>query len=158
MAELPPRLAPYRELLTAQKVIFRELFRMTMPHWIHLDLTMGQLRTLAVVASRQAVNVSTLAETLEVSKPTASTLVDQLVQRGLVERTEDAEDRRRTMVALSQAGSDMMAQLRQEGPPERMMQWLEAMHPDDLAALTRGTQALAAIVERKAAQPAQTAS
>ena len=65
MAELPPRLAPFHELLAAQKVIFRELFRMTMPHWIHLDLSMGQLRTLAVVASRQAVNVSMLAETLE---------------------------------------------------------------------------------------------
>jgi DNA-binding MarR family transcriptional regulator len=156
MNELPPRLEPFRELLAAQKVIFRELFRMTMPYWIHLDLTMGQLRTLVVAASRQAVNVSTLAETLEVSKPTASTLVDQLVQRGLVERTEDAEDRRRTMVALSQAGSDLMARLRQEGPPERMAQWLEAMHPDDLAALTRGTQALADIVQLEAAQPAGT--
>ena len=153
MAELPPRLAPFHELLAAQKVIFRELFRMTMPHWILLDLSMGQLRTLAVVASRQAVNVSTLAETLEVSKPTASTLVDQLVQRGLVERAEDAEDRRRTVVALSQAGSDMMAQMRQYGPPERMAQWLEAMDPGDLAALTRGTQALAAIVERDTQAP-----
>ena len=152
MADLPPRLAPFRELLAAQKVIFRELFRMTMPHWIHIDLSMGQLRTLMALATLQAVNVSTLAETLEVSKPTASTLVDQLVQRGLVERTEDTEDRRRTLVALSQAGSDLIAQLRQEGSPERMAQWLEAMNPDDLAALTRGTQALAAIVERENTQ------
>lgn len=152
MADLPPRLAPFRELLAAQKVIFRELFRMTMPHWIHIDLSMGQLRTLMALATLQAVNISTLAETLEVSKPTASTLVDQLVQRGLVERTEDTEDRRRTLVALSTAGSEMMAQLRQYGPPERMAQWLEAMNPDDLAALTRGTQALAAIVERENTQ------
>ncbi len=157
MADLPPRLAPFRELLAAQKVIFREVFRITMPHWMHIDLSMGQLRTLVALATLQAVNISTLAETLEVSKPTASTLVDQLVQRGLVERTEDAEDRRRTLVALSQAGSTMMAQLRQEGPPERMAQWLEAMNPDDLAALTRGTQALAAIVERESTQTPFTA-
>lgn len=153
--DFPARLEPFREMFAAQKVIFRELFRMTMPHWIHLDLTMGQLRTLAVVAAKQAVNVSTLAETLEVSKPTASTLVDQLVQRGLVERTEDVEDRRRTMVAPTQAGSEMMAKLRQEGPSERMAQWLEAMDPHDLAALTRGTQALAAIVERDSAQTSE---
>jgi DNA-binding MarR family transcriptional regulator len=152
MADLPARLAPFQELLAAQKVIFRELFRMTMPHWIHIDLSMGQMRTLVALATLQAVNVSTLAETLEVSKPTASTLVDQLVQRGLVERAEDTEDRRRTLVALSQAGSEMMAQLRQYGPSEHMAQWLEAMNPDDLAALTRGTQALAAIVERENTQ------
>ncbi len=158
MEDLHRRLAPFSELLAAQKVIFRELFRMTMPSWIHLDLTMGQFRTLVVVASKQAVSVSAVAETLEVSKPTASTLVDQLVQRGLVERTEDTEDRRRTMVALSQMGREMLAQLRQDGPPERMLLWLESMDPDDLAALTRGTQALAAVVERDAAQTSIMAS
>ena len=152
MADLPARMEPFREALAAQKVILRELFRMTMPQWIHIDLSMGQLRTLATLAAQPAVNVSTLAETLEVSKPTASTLVDQLVQRGLAERTEDVEDRRRTLVALSQAGSDLLSQFRHDGPPERMVQWFETMAPDDLAALTRGLQALAAIVERDAAQ------
>jgi DNA-binding MarR family transcriptional regulator len=152
MDDITARMAPFQEPMAAWKVIFRELFRMTMPHWIHIDLSMGQLRTLVTLASQPAMNVSTLAETLEVSKPTASTLVDQLVQRGLAERTEDAEDRRRTLVALSQAGSDLMAEMRQYGRPERLVQWFEAMAPDDLAALTQGLQALAAIVERDTTQ------
>jgi DNA-binding MarR family transcriptional regulator len=152
MDDISARMAPFHEPLAAWKVILRELFRMTMPHWIHIDVSMGQLRTLVTLASQPAMNVSTLAETLEVSKPTASTLVDQLVQRGLAERTEDAEDRRRTLVALSQVGSDMVAEMRQYGPPERMVEWFEAMSPDDLAALTQGLQALAAIVERDTTQ------
>jgi DNA-binding MarR family transcriptional regulator len=151
MEDLPPETRFY-EVLAAQKVILRELVRMTMPHWIHLDLSMGQLRTLAALASHQAMNVSTLAETLEVSKPTASILVDQLVQRGLAERAEDPEDRRRTLVALSAAGSNMVAELRQYGPPDRMVRWLEAMDPDDLNALQRGLQALAAIIQRENTQ------
>jgi DNA-binding MarR family transcriptional regulator len=143
---------PFREVLTAQKFISQALFRAAMQGWLHLDLTMGQLKTLAALASRQAMNVSTLAETLEVSKPTASILVDQLVQRGLAERTEDPEDRRRTLVTLSQAGSDLIVQLRQSGPQERMVRWLEALDPDDLNALRRGLQALAAIIQKENAQ------
>ena len=42
--------------------------------------------------------------------------------------------------------------MRQYGPPERMVEWFEAMSPDDLAALTQGLQALAAIVERDTTQ------
>jgi DNA-binding MarR family transcriptional regulator len=148
--ELFEREAPFREVLAAQKLISHELFRAAMPGWLHLDLTMGQLKTLAALASDQAMNVSTLAETLGVSKPTASILVDQVVQRGLAERTEDPEDRRRTLVTLTQAGSNLVAQLRQNGPQDRFVRWLEALDPDDLAALKRGLQALAAIVQRNA--------
>jgi DNA-binding MarR family transcriptional regulator len=151
MEDLSPRAAPFREVLAAQKLISRELFRTTMPEWLHLDLTMGQLKTLAALAAHQAMNISALAETLNVSKPTASILVDQVVQRGLAQRTEDPEDRRRTLVELTLAGSDLVAQLRQSGPQDRMVRWLEAMDPDDLAALTRGMQALAAIAGREAA-------
>ncbi|HEY7346916.1 MAG TPA: MarR family transcriptional regulator [Ktedonobacterales bacterium] len=152
MEDFSARAAPFREVLAAQKMISHELFRTAMPKWIHLDLTMGQLKTLAALAARQEMNISALAETLEVSKPTASVLVDQLVQLGYAERTEDAEDRRRTLVAPTQAGSDLVAQLRQSGPQDRMVRWLETMNPADLAALTRGLTALAAIAERDIAQ------
>ena len=155
MEDLPAE-TPFHEVLAAQKLISRELFRTAMPEWLHLDLTMGQLKTLAALASNRAMNVSTLAETLGISKPTASILVDQLVQRGYVERTEDPEDRRRTLVALTPAGSDLVAQLRQSGPQDRMVHWLKALAPDDLAALTRGLQALAAIIQRENAQVAST--
>ena len=145
--------SPFYEVLAAQKYISTELFRTAMPGWLHLDLTMGQLKTLAALASQKASNVSTLAETLNVSKPTASILVDQLVQRGYVERAEDAEDRRRTLLALSPQGSDLVAQLRQNGPQDRMVRWLEMLAPDDLAALKRGMQALAAVIQRETAPP-----
>lgn len=151
MNDLSQNVAPFREILAAQKMISHELFRTAMPGWLHLDLTMGQLKTLAALASDQAMNVSALAEALAVSKPTASILVEQVVQRGYAERTEDPEDRRRTLVALTRSGIDLVAQLRQSGPQDRMVRWLEAMHPDDLAALTRGLQAMVAIIERDAA-------
>ena len=135
-----------REMVAAQRVVFRRLLHPRGEEWIRLDLSMGQLKTLMVLASQAPMTVSQLAETLDVGKPTASVLVDRLVNLRLVMRTEDAEDRRRTLVALTTEGSELVTHLRQ-GSKDTLIRWLSALAPDDLAALTRGMQALAAIAE-----------
>ena len=139
--------------LAAQQALYGAIQRVNKPDWLHLDLTMGQLKTLMALASEDAahdgVNVSALAETLGAGKPKTSILVDQLVQLGYVQRTEDSEDRRRTLVTLTPIGDELVTRL-QRGGNERMTRWLSQMSEDDLAALTRGLTALAAIVEREA--------
>lgn len=143
--------APVREaieaIVAAQHRIAHSMFQASVPDWIQLDLTMGQLRTLMALAADGPMTVSEVADTLAISKPTASILIDRLVQAGDAGRTEDPDDRRRTLVALTAAGFALVARLRQ-GKSERYERLLAAMHPDDLAALTRGMQALAAIAER----------
>jgi DNA-binding MarR family transcriptional regulator len=135
------------QIIAAQHSIARCMFQSSAPDWTQLDLTMGQLRTLMALAADGPMTVSALAEALSVSKPTASILIDRLVQAGDADRTEDPLDRRRTLVALTEAGTQLVARLR-EGKSERYERWLAAMHPDDLAALTRGIRALAAIAEQ----------
>ena len=133
--------------LAAQKRLGRALHRAYAPEWIHLDLTMGQLKTLMAIASRPPATISEIAATLEVGKPAASTLVEGLVQLGYAQRSEDPDDRRRALVTATQAGGDLVTRLRQ-GQGDRMARWLEAMEPADLLALTAGFEALAAIAER----------
>ena len=143
--------SPVREaiaaIVAAQRSIAHSMFQTSIPDWIQLDLTMGQLRTLMALAADGPMTVSALAETLAIAKPTASILIDRLVQAGDADRTEDQGDRRRTLVALTPAGVALVARLRQ-GKSDRYERWLAAMHPDDLAALTQGMQALAAIAVR----------
>jgi DNA-binding MarR family transcriptional regulator len=134
-------------ILAAQRSIAHSMFQTSIPDWIQLDLTMGQLRTLMALAADGPMTVSALAEKLAISKPTASILIDRLVQAGDADRTEDPDDRRRTLVALTPAGVALVARLRQ-GKSDRYERWLAAMRPEDLAALTKGMRALAAIAER----------
>jgi hypothetical protein len=47
-------------------------------------------------------------------------------------------------VTLSAAGNDLTTRLHQ-GSIERLVQWYSALSPDDLAALRRGLEALAAV-------------
>ena len=77
-------------------------------HWLMLELTFAQARALFILA-RKELTVSQLAKLLGVGNPTASILVQQLVERGLVTRTEHPSDRRHTIISLSQKGAEIGA-------------------------------------------------
>lgn len=124
--------------------------RVHTPEWVHLDLSIGQLKTLIVLASHPRMSVSAVAEMVEVGKPAASMLVDRLVQLGYAQRTEDPEDRRRTWVEATETGTELVTRLRQGGN-ELLVSLLERMEPDDLVALHRGLEALVAIAEQESA-------
>jgi DNA-binding MarR family transcriptional regulator len=138
---LPARV---REALEAQWAVTHAMQRVNMPEWIHLELSLGQLKTLMALASLGAMNVSGLAERLEVGKPAASIVVDRLVQLGYAERTEDTQDRRRTLVAPTAKGNELVRRLRQGSGGRMIARWMERMDASDLDALTRGLRALAA--------------
>src|SRR5262249_24323832 len=112
--------------------------------WSQLHLTIGQLKTLMVLAGHPDLTVSQLAERLKIGKPAASLLIDRPVRLGLVRRTADVNDRRRTLVALTDAGAELVTRLRQANL-DQLAEWLQTMAPADLAALRRGLEALAAI-------------
>jgi DNA-binding MarR family transcriptional regulator len=137
------------DALAAQRSIFRTLLGATVPDWIQLELTIGQLKTLMAIFAQQRLNVTALAELLRIGKPAASILVDRLVQLGYVARTEDPADRRRTLLTLTLTGSELVATLRQGAGENRFVRWLEQMESNDLAALARGLRALAAVAARE---------
>jgi DNA-binding MarR family transcriptional regulator len=138
-----------QEALAAQRAVLHAVMGSATRDWIHLELSMGQLKTLMALATHQGLNITGLAELLGVGKPAASILVDRLVQLGYVERREDPLDRRRAIVAPSVAGEELVARLRQGGGRQRMARWMARMTPADLEALTRGLRALAEIASHE---------
>lgn len=109
-----------------------------------LDLTLAQMRCLMVLNRRpEPQTVGRLAATLKVSEPTASQLVERLVQRGLAERAPDPRDRRRTLVSLSDEARGKMDSVRDESE-QTVHQALASLGDDELEALRMGLRALAA--------------
>lgn len=112
-----------------------------------IDLTLAQLRTLAILAEEGPLVIGQIAQRLGIGLSTGGHLVDRLVQAGLAERAEDAEDRRRTVARLTPGGEDVYAQLRIG--PQRMQALLGEMDEDDLKALLQGLSAINRIIENK---------
>jgi MarR family transcriptional regulator, organic hydroperoxide resistance regulator len=98
-----------------------------------LNLTRPQSDAVWVLDPRlPAIPMGALAAKLRCEPPTATFLVDKLVEKGLVERGSDAKDRRRTTVALTAAGTAVRARLIQammSGSP------VAKLPPDELSTL-----------------------
>jgi DNA-binding MarR family transcriptional regulator len=71
------------------------------------DLSSAQYRVLVQLGSGAEASTA-LAKKLAVSAPTITAVVDGLVQRGAVERTHSAEDRRRVSLELTSTGRDLL--------------------------------------------------
>jgi DNA-binding MarR family transcriptional regulator len=72
------------------------------------DLSMAQFGTLMRLRHDEHCGVGDIAEQMSISNAAASQLVDKLVQHGLVERAEDADDRRMKRLSLTPKGNRVL--------------------------------------------------
>ena len=100
------------------------------------------ISALIQVASEERLGMSELAERLSVSLATASQVVSELADWGLVERSTNESDRRRTYVTVAPAHQETIRALLHSrlGPMERTLRRLQ---PDERAALLRALTVLA---------------
>jgi DNA-binding MarR family transcriptional regulator len=75
------------------------------------ELTVAQLTTLHLIDDRGSLYASELADALHRSPSTVSRMVEALVQRSWVMRTEDAADRRIKRLALTPEGQRVIQRL-----------------------------------------------
>jgi DNA-binding MarR family transcriptional regulator len=69
-----------------------------------LGVTWAQVRALRVVARHAPMRMSDLADHLRIARRSATSVVDELVDRGLVARTAEPGDRRAVVVEPTDAG------------------------------------------------------
>ncbi len=121
--------------------------------WTDLDLTVPQLKVLMTLAhGGGSVTVGRMADVLGVRQPTASHLIERLVQAGLAARVEDQEDRRRTLVHITPAGEQLVGRLL--GFVDLLRRWIGALDESDLLALRQGLGALLEVARREAPETA----
>jgi DNA-binding MarR family transcriptional regulator len=112
--------------------------------WMELQLTLPQFKMLVVVSQAESSAIGYIAEQLGVGEPTASYLVERLVQSRLVERTEDPSDRRKAMIRLTAEGRALLDKL--IGSRDWLNDRLRDLDTEDLAALRRGLGAIVALL------------
>jgi DNA-binding MarR family transcriptional regulator len=133
------------EALAAFSDYFLVLRQSVEPVWAQLDLTISQLKAIILLDVTGPMTIGTLGNRLGIGRPSASILTDQLVQLALVERVEDKQDRRRTLVHITATGRSLVLHLLR-GNTEMMRYWYECLSDEDLAALERGFRALATVI------------
>jgi DNA-binding MarR family transcriptional regulator len=65
------------------------------------ELSLAQMHAVNVTRDRGQVTITELAEMLGVSPPSASAMVDRLVEKGILLREQSRKDRRKVVVSVS---------------------------------------------------------
>ena len=109
--------------------------------WMNLELTMPQFKLLLLIAGGNGPRVSDLAQRLGVTPPTVTTVLDRLVEHGLVRREDDQRDRRQVITRLTSEGAGLLRRLRVQ-PWTEVLECLPDLAPTELDSLVEGLEAL----------------
>lgn len=144
--------------IEAHESVWRRTFAALGPNpMFDSGLTMQQLRALVLLAASGRLPQGELAQRLGVGVATVTGLVDRLVARGLVERTEDPRDRRVRRAGLSAAGTAFLEQIFSTGQDARRL-LLRTIDIEALRGLEHGMAALHAALQRATESDALLAS
>ena len=104
-------------------------------------VSLSGLRTLAYLADSPGGCLSDVAEHLLVGNPTASKVVDDLVERGLLERVADSSDRRKLALTATKAGKHLVTTAAQPAQ-EQIAERLSRLTPGERESVRAGLQLL----------------
>jgi DNA-binding MarR family transcriptional regulator len=110
------------------------------------DITQSQLSALATLVNDGPLTLRDLAAAERVQPPTITRIVELLTERGLVERTPDASDRRVAWVAATRDGRSLVEQIRRRRDTY-LAQRLRTFDPEELAVLARASELLERLCE-----------
>jgi DNA-binding MarR family transcriptional regulator len=100
-----------QETVTRYARAARLLDPMRLQVWEEMDINFPQLRILFRVRAQPGIDLRTLAEQTGISASAASQQVDRLVDRGLLLRRDDPEDRRRLSLELTERGQQATGEI-----------------------------------------------
>lgn len=109
-----------------------------------IRLSPHQLRALHALEATPGANLTLLADRLDAGLPTVSRLCDRLEAAGLLLRDPAPHNRREIQLSLTAHGRDVLAEVA-ELRTRALTEVVQAMEPDDRAALERGLRAFAAV-------------
>jgi DNA-binding MarR family transcriptional regulator len=130
----------------------RELDSIRLRQWEQHHVTLPQLRVVYQVRRTPGITVAELAPLLGVTVSTVSGLVGKLVDRGILERTTAAGDRRQAPLQLTEAGATLIGELSQ--PARTFVARLAEALGDDLDGVTAALERLAAAAQEAAREDA----
>jgi DNA-binding MarR family transcriptional regulator len=118
-----------------------DAIRIGMRSQLDSRLSVPQFRCLNFIDRMPGCSLGAVAAFLGVTLPTASAMVDRLVRAGHLRASSDADDRRRSRLSISDAGKNLLEQVR--GDARNDLATTLAKRPaDELRAISAGLAAL----------------
>ena len=129
-----------REILDVVPSVMRDI-RTQMRCRRTTELSVPQFRSLLFVNNNAGASLSEVADHMGLTLPSTSKLVDDLIQKGLMTRQEQAKDRRRVSLGVTPRGVTILEACRR-GTLEYLAEKLSSVSSDDQAAIVKAMKAM----------------
>ena len=152
MNVIPNKDSLVENVLTLVDKLVRQLLPTALKDLLTLDITMPQTKIMLALYLQGPTRMSDIASGLDITLPTATSLVERLVEKSYALRETIPEDRRVVRCSLSEAGRDAISRVWQSSR-SKARELLEVMDMSKLELFTEVIQAMyeAAIPQIKAA-------
>ena len=129
--ELTDRLTESAEYLN------RQLHTGRLDEWQGLDMTIPQIRTLVLLERMGPLRMGNIAIYLDRALSATTTVMDRLVEKGLVDRVADPSDRRVVICQLSESGEQAITRFWRIGR-ERIQIVVDLLDEEQLETVVQG--------------------
>ena len=135
-------------LLDLTEELLRKIYHRPLPaEWAQADLTMPQLRVLITLFLEGPQSCGSLADTVGLSLPTLTGILERLSRRGYLVRTHDDRDRRRVISSLSLPGEHLVSRL-WTAHRDEMAAVVDALNQEELENIEAGFRLYINAVDR----------
>jgi MarR family transcriptional regulator, organic hydroperoxide resistance regulator len=142
------------ELVELQRRIDRDRRQYELDAWMSLNLGIGQLKTLFFISNRGATTTGKLATALKVTPTNVTGIIDRLLEKELITRTGDPDDRRVLVLGTTPKGDELVAELRQKRR-ERMTEVFNRLNDEEAVAVAQGLKIMVKAIEAKQEETAK---
>ena len=128
----------FRELA---EYLNRQLHTGRLDEWEDLDMTIPQIKTLVLLEEEGPLRMGNIADYLGRALSATTTVMDRLVEKGLVDRVSDPRDRRVVICRLTASGQQAIDRFWQIGQ-ERLDGLADRMDDEQLETVVKALEAI----------------
>ena len=125
--------------VTVAEYLNREVHLHRLDEWETLDMTIPQIKTLILLERMGPLRMGSISMYLGRALSATTTVVDRLVEKNLVDRSSDPDDRRVVLCELTETGRDVISQFWLIGC-ERIQQVVDLLEPEQLETVVDGLE------------------
>ncbi len=134
------------EMIKLQRKVDRDRRQYELDAWMNLHLGIGQLKALFFISNRGATTTGKLADALNVTPTDATGIVDRLLEKNLITRNGDSNDRRVILLRATSKGDNLVAELR-EKRRERMTELFSRLTDEEAIIVAQSLNIMVKAIE-----------
>ena len=134
------------EMIELQRRVDRDRCQYELDAWMRLRLGIGQIKALFFISNRGSTTTGKLAVVLKVTPTNVTGIIDRLLEKNLITRTGDPDDRRVIWLRTTPQGDELVAELRQKRR-ERMTELFSRLNDQDAEIVKQSLQIMVRAIE-----------